>query len=264
MKLRDMVIGIIIFFLTGCGDIENENVGNHMVMEDSQVVEREEDTNTLTKPEPDEGFVVVDVVITNGTCYEYHVYEMENEKLEYYFEIVVLENGEELQVIRQEQQEYASLKPSITSLISEVDIDFDGNNDILIHRGNFGTQGAAMYTCYRKEGEQFVEDPAFSEIANPLISRERQLIQGSSRSSMAVYVHDMYEFVQDELVNSYRLTMDFESEIAIEEEFLNQEWVVVNEYTNWEDEIYGEDTYWSILADHWEAIGTPFPMVSPQ
>lgn len=226
-----IIVSFILLLMTGC---------NLQLSEDKQLIE------------PDMGFSIVNMVQSKGECYEYEAYEMNNDKEEYYFEIVILEKEKVIQIIRQEQQEYVSLKPSLERLISEVDINFDGKNDILIHRGNFGTQGASGYTCYLNQGEKFIEFSPFQIIFNPKINKEKKLIQGSNRESAIIYSHDMYEFIEGELIHSHSLILDYEQKIATEKQWKNQEWVVVYEYKDWEKEIYAEDTYWCLLSDKWE------------
>lgn len=84
--------------------------------------------------------------------------------------------------------------------IDFVDVDFDGNKDILVYKGGFGNQGADMFDCYlwNDDANQFRITPSFSRILNPAIDNKKKCIYSFSRENADCYVHEKYEFQNGE------------------------------------------------------------------
>lgn len=84
--------------------------------------------------------------------------------------------------------------------IDFVDVDFDGNKDILIYKGGFGNQGADIYDCFlwNENENQFKIAPSFSYILNPSIDNRQKCIYSFSRENASCYVNVKYKFQNGE------------------------------------------------------------------
>lgn len=84
--------------------------------------------------------------------------------------------------------------------IDFVDVDFDGNKDLLIYRGGFGNQGADIYDCFlwNDNENQFKIAPSFSYILNPSIDNRQKCIYSFSRENASCYVNVKYKFQNGE------------------------------------------------------------------
>ena len=81
-----------------------------------------------------------------------------------------------------------------------MDVDFDGNKDLLIYKGGFGNQGADIYDCFlwNDNKHQFKIAPSFSYILNPSIDNRRKCIYSFSRENASTYVNVKYKFQNGE------------------------------------------------------------------
>lgn len=84
--------------------------------------------------------------------------------------------------------------------IDFVDVDFDGNKDLLIYKGGFGNQGADIYDCFlwNDNKHQFKIAPSYSYILNPSIDNRQKCIYSFSRENASSYVNVKYKFQNGE------------------------------------------------------------------
>jgi len=125
-----------------------------------------------------------------------------------YWEIVILQNGNLLDVIRHYPQSTGrfDLSYDTTTLsILEVDVDFDGQSDLLIWMGGFGIQGAGRFDAFLQRDDGFVRAASFSEIMNPMINHENQSISASWRDGAFYSGVSVYNFTEDFFVVDARL-----------------------------------------------------------
>ena len=115
------------------------------------------------------------------------------------WEIEVYNGDALLQTIRY-GQDYAH--PSWDGLIWEEDVNFDGEKDILILQGYYGSHGDKGYHCYcyNQRYSVYWEETSFMDIPNPEVDTERQLIKGSSRGGASTYTDVFYEYNGKEFV----------------------------------------------------------------
>lgn len=118
--------------------------------------------------------------------------------------IFVFKDGKQIQAItyKYDWDEYSfpTIGRDSIGKIDFIDVDFDGNNDILVYKGGFGNQGAEMFECFLWNGDdnQFRIAPSFSHIQNPSIDNRLKCIYSFSRESAACYVHEKYKFQNGE------------------------------------------------------------------
>lgn len=106
-----------------------------------------------------------------------------------------------------------------------IDVDFDGEKDILVRNGHYGNQGAACYACYLYRQGMYEACESFSNILNASVDAENELILSSWRTSAVTHGWGMYAYVD----GSYVLKR------AIEQTYLA-----------WDD---GDEIQWKIWED---------------
>ena len=109
------------------------------------------------------------------------------------WEIEVYNGDALLQTIRYGQD---NAHPSWDGLIWEEDVNFDGEKDILILQGYYGSHGDKGYRCYcyNQRYSVYWEEISFMDIPNPEVDTERQLIKGSSRGGATSYTDVFYQY----------------------------------------------------------------------
>lgn len=223
----------------------------------------------------DQNYSITNCAESSGEVYQYEVYEIENlgEATEYsrdiYWIILVIEKGEVHTVLRQDLNEYAGPIPTASDLVLEADVNFDGNNDVLLWLGHFGNQGLIRYVCYLNTDDGLIECPSFSEIANPAVDMENRVILSSWRNWAASHSYAMYYFIDDEYIEMERLTEEpVQTENGeniwtwTDEVFIDGNWIIREYFTEkdydaeviYRDKVYGEDCHWDIGQDRWRTL----------
>jgi hypothetical protein len=210
----------------------------------------------------------------SGDVFDYIVYEEWRTERGFYFTIVVLKDGEIFQILHREGEDDAS-RAVMSELIFEADATFDGSNDILLSLGSFGAQGAVRYACFLYVDGGFVENPSFSEIANPVVDSENQVILSSWRNHAASYGYAMYRFINGEFVKTNRLTIGMVSENIydesvlswIDEIFVDGEWQIREKFTQndfddngeWYEIMFNENDFWDLSGsrEFWAGFYIP-------
>jgi len=148
-----------------------------------------------------------------------------------------------------------------------VDVDFDGNEDILVENGQFGSQGMVFYSCFLNRNGLYESCSSFSEIPNATIDKDNKKVLGAWRNSAASHSWAMYEYVAGKFVMTDCLTeepaQDEEGEIevwtytaekkAASGEIIESKFYSEKEYAKEQLEtlFFSEDSYWSLLSDKW-------------
>lgn len=186
-----------------------------------------------------------------------------------YWEIVVLLNEAVVDVLRIEKGECGSAVPACEDLVTEIDVDFDGANDLLLCLGHFGAQGAVAYKCWLTRDNALAYCPSFEEISNPALDPERKEVLSQWRNMAVSHGYGIYRFLEDAFVMTERLTeqpvnMDSEEivwswtdEILVDGEWQLREYFTRNDYddeTLYAEKIYGDTAYWDISSDRWRSL----------
>ena len=92
--------------------------------------------------------------------------------------------------------------------IKEADVNFDGETDILVSRGVFGTMNYRKYTCYfgGQGGLTLEYCPSFDEILNPEVDTEKKFIRSWSRDTGSTHSGCIYEFIDGAFIKTEELT----------------------------------------------------------
>ena len=260
---------LIVFTLSACTQV-------HDTGEETDNAQEEIAYNTeyLTYVTIDDGYCITACAEYSGAEYQYVVYELEDKDSEYspeiYWVVVVLKDKKVLSVLRQELLVYEELnRATISNLVLEKDVNFDGKNDILLWLGHFGNQGLIRYACYLNIDDEFVECPSFSEIANPAVDEANQVVLSSWRNWAASHSWAMYYLIDGEYTETERLTEEpifteddeelwtWTDEIFVDGEWQIREYFTQNDYdeeTLYGEKVYGEGCHWDIGQDRWRTL----------
>ena len=223
----------------------------------------------------DEGYHITNCARTTGSTFDYAVYEMKSfdesgSDRAIYWVVVVIKDGEVFEVLRQNLDKYAVLPyPHVKRMVLEVDVDFDGNNDVLIWLGRFGTQAAVRYACYLQRDRELEECPSFSYIPNPAVDAQGKVILSCWREWAASHSYAKFFFIDGEFVEKERLTEELKrtasgddlwtwtDKVFEDGEWRIREYFTANDYdkdTLYNEKIYGETAYWDITSDRWRTL----------
>jgi len=157
-----------------------------------------------------------------------------------------------------------------------VDVDFDGQKDVMVTNGMFGTQAAIVYSCFLNRGGRFIACESFSEIVNAALDIENQLVLSTWRNHSASHSWATCAWQEDELVMTATFTEGGEWDedkgkpvfFFRDERRIDGEMVVVNEvwetdYT--EEEIiamfYAPESEWGLFGDRWRTLDNMGTMI---
>lgn len=223
---------------------------------------------------PQDGYEIADYGESEGTNYSYAVYNMRSEdkangEIGLYWEIVVLQENDVAAVFRVEDEEHGDAFPSPSEMVTEIDVNFDGENDVLICLGHFGNQGAVRFKCFLATDAGFVQCPSFTDILNPSVDPIDQVIRSQWRNWAASHSWGIYTFTENTFIEKERLTEEpvdqGENEEQIwswkDEVFIDGEWHT-REYFTQEDtdsemidrKLYGIESRWGLDQAKWETL----------
>lgn len=143
------------------------------------------------------------------------------------------------------------------------DVDFDGEDDILVKRGHLGNQGFVTYTCFLKQKNKYILNDEFSRILNPSLDEKNKKILSAWRNWAASHSWAMYSFVDGVFVQTDQLTeepCDDSTEDWVHNAIKNigTEFVVSNVYCTkdyskeeYQSLIYADGSYWGLGTDKW-------------
>lgn len=114
-------------------------------------------------------------------------------------------NTEEIQIVPVKAEGGYATWVSANNKFEYVDVNFDTVPDLLICTGHHGNQGALTYYCFLQTDTGFVEAPTFSDIPNPSIDAENQLILSQWRNSAASHSWAEYKYEDNIFVLSREL-----------------------------------------------------------
>lgn len=90
-----------------------------------------------------------------------------------------------------------------------VDVNFDGEKDIIVQNGHYGNQGAECYSCYLYYNGSYQQCDSFSEIPNASVDAQNQYMLGSWRNSAASQGYGIYLFENGRYRLCRMLTLEF-------------------------------------------------------
>lgn len=170
------------------------------------------------------------------------------------------EDKEDVQIIHVEAEGGYGSWVSLENKFLYADVNFDGVPDLLICAGLFGNQVASKYYCFLQTEDGFLEAPSFTDILNPAIDAEHELIRSQWRNSGGSHSWAEYKY-QD---NAYVLDRELREDCVIgdskEEIWV---WTVNGEEIGRSDELsleeiedllYSEKSEWQIMDNRWRTL----------
>ena len=211
--------------------------------------------------------ILYDRYKADGFVFEWIVsdYEYENIFLEDGVLIISEEDdGGNTQVIHVQAEGADGFPVSLENKFEYMDVNFDDVPDLLICTGHHGNQGLITYYCFLQTDTGFVETPTFTEIPNPSVDTENQLILSQWRNWAASHSWAEYKY-QD---NTYVLYRELCEEAEIPEKGQDADediwvWTVNGEEigrsdklseSEIEDLLYNENSEWRLVDDRWRTI----------
>ena len=243
------------------GLMEIYSGGDHISLSDDMIV-GQVTLEEILRGKP----ILYDRFKTDGFVFEWILLDDEDDDTIFSVDGVLIiskeDNMENTQVIPV-QVLYGS-PVSLESKFEYMDVNFDDVPDLLICCGHHGNQCLIAYCCFLQTDTGFVEAPTFTEIRNPSVDTENQLILSQWRNWAASHSWAEYKY-QD---NAYVLYRELCEELEIPEEGQDADehiWVwTVNgveigrsdalSESEIEDLLYNENSEWRIADDRWRTI----------
>lgn len=150
----------------------------------------------------DEGYEISDFNGLTGEEFTYIVYEIQSvdEENKKYWQAVVTKEDSVVTVIRQDMEDGAGPWPSTVDLISEIDVNFDGRNDVLVYIGSFGAQGASAHRCFLQNEDGTLYESESFPVYNVAVSDTFHAIRTTWRNHAAEHEEIYYEYKNGEFV----------------------------------------------------------------
>lgn len=155
------------------------------------------------------------------------------------------------------------LFPSEDSMVEVRDVNFDGYEDITVHKGNYGVQGTKIYEAYiwDEDTKSLIWNESFNVIPNPEIDYENEVVLGENRESSLSYDYFVYKYEHGEYVNTDIMNATFvedENMHVIEKKLIDNEMKeVFNDIVSYEE--YKERYEQMIKSSALEVTPTPEP-----
>ena len=159
--------------------------------------------------EVEDGYYIVNNIEIAGEQFDFVVYELremdENEwgQIDWYFMVVVKQDGIVWDVLH--HPSYPPTQPGIHRIVVEVDINFDGLNDVLLFQGAIGNSAWRNYYAYLQLDGALVE---VEFPGNPWLDWEREIVLSAYRSGAAWHAWQEHVWVDNELVTVAILERD--------------------------------------------------------
>ena len=134
---------------------------------------------------------------------------------------VEVTGGEDLkETLNVSVDEFSTYFPAADGIVWEVDVNFDGNPDVLLFRGALGAQGAEYYDCWLSDGKKLTRCEDFENVPNPDVDGASKMIYGHIRDGAAAYYELLYRIEGNKTVmtEETRYVYDEEKEdyVAVE------------------------------------------------
>ena len=168
-------------------------------------------------------------------------------------------NTEEIQIVPVKAEGGYATWVSANNKFEYVDVNFDTVPDLLICTGHHGNQGALTYYCFLQTDTGFVEAPTFSDIPNPSIDAENQLILSQWRNSAASHSWAEYKYED----NIFVLSRELREELLVVSDEEIWVWTVNGEEIGRSNELskaeienllYNDNSEWNLSHNRWQIL----------
>lgn len=168
-------------------------------------------------------------------------------------------NTKEIQIVPVKAEGGYATWVSAKDKFAYIDVNFDTAADLLICTGHHGNQGALTYYCFLQTETGFVEAPTFSDILNPSIDAENQLILSQWRNSAVS--HSWAEYKCED--NIFLLSRELREELLVDSDEEIWIWTVNGEEIGRSNELskaeienllYNENSEWNLSHNRWRTL----------
>ena len=168
-------------------------------------------------------------------------------------------NTKEIQIVPVKAEGGYATWVSANNKFEYVDVNFDTVPDLLICTGHHGNQGALTYYCFLQTDTGFVEAPTFSDIPNPSIDAENQLILSQWRNSAASHSWAEYKYED----NIFVLSRELREELLVVSDEEIWIWTVNGEEVGRSNELskaeienllYNDNSEWNLSHNRWQIL----------
>ena len=173
-------------------------------------------------------------------------------------------DGEDPQIIHVEAEGGYAVWVLVKNKFEYMDVNFDDVPDLLICTGHHGNAGDLTYYCFLQTENGFIESPTFTDIPNPAIDADNQLILSQWRNYAVSHSWAEFQYQDDTYVMIRELCEDaiWESGDSASDNLV-WVWTVNDEEIGRSDElseeeiddlIYNENSEWQISGDRWRTL----------
>ena len=165
----------------------------------------------------------------------------EDEKIMWNIAVKREDDGFSQDIIVEHDEIGIGLFPSEDSMVEVRDVNFDGYEDITVHKGNYGVQGTEIYEAYiwDENTKSLIWNESFNVIPNPEIDYENEVVLGENRESSLSYDYFVYKYEHGEYVNTDIMNATFvedENMHVIEKKLIDNEMKeVFNDIVSYEE-----------------------------
>lgn len=286
--VRNFVILLCLFTLTGCGELNDYGAAlksakmQEVPVEENGVMEIYASGDRISVSEdimiaqvsPQEIIkgnpIIYDRFRIDGWIFEWLISDYHDDD-NWFSEDGVLvisreSDAEDTQIIHVKAEGGDATWVSAKNKFEFVDVNFDDVPDLLICTGHHGAPGVLTYYCFLQTENGFVESPTFTDIPDPAIDAENKLIL--SQWHNWALSHSWAEFkCQDNEYVIYRelceeVFWDSDEKVISDEKEIRV-WTVNDEVIGRSDElseeeiddlIYNENSEWQIAGDRWRTL----------
>lgn len=173
-------------------------------------------------------------------------------------------DAEDAQIIHVEAEGGDAVWVSVKNKFEYVDVNFDDVPDLLICTGHHGNSGLLTYYCFLQTEDGFVESPTFTDIPNPAIDADNQLILSQWRNDATSHSWAEFQYQDDTCVMLRELCEDAVWELGDSaSDNVVWVWTVNGEEIGRSDKlseeeiadlIYNENSEWQISGDRWRTL----------
>lgn len=127
------------------------------------------------------------------------------------------------------KDEDVALLPSEDNMVEIRDVNFDGYEDVMIHKGNYGAQGTKIYEAYiwDEQSKKLVRKESFNLIPNPEIDYDNEVVLGENRENSSTHDYFVYKYENSKYVKTDMMTVIIKEDgnmFITEKKLVNGEW----------------------------------------
>lgn len=212
--------------------------------------------------------VIYDRFKTDGWVFEWLISDYYDDDNWFYEDGVLVvsheSDAEDTQIIHVVAEGGDAVWVSAKNKFEYVDVNFDDVPDLLICTGHHGNSGLLTYYCFLQTEDGFVESPTFTDIPNPAIDADNQLILSQWRNYAVSHSWAEFQYQDDTYVMIRELCEDaiWESGDSASDNLV-WIWTVNGEEIGRSDKlseeeiddlIYNENSEWQISGDRWRTL----------